>query len=429
MIDGFQITGAKFLAARRAAILADEMRVGKTRQAIAALNMVEHSMPAVVIAPTVGLYNWENEIHDNCLLGSSVHVIDKRHKLDTVADIAVCPYSLVTDTNVREYLMDLNPAVVIPDECHYLKNADAQRTESIFGSKTKGVTGLVQRCKHFWALSGTPAPNHSAELWPLLRVMGVYKGSYLDFVAEFCITRPGYGDRKTIVTGIKNPDKLKALLAPVLLRRLRKDVLNEQPITIDSFVVEGDGSYIERHWLDDFKAQKRLIENNQDSISDYLEDNLESFATLRKCIGLLKVNPAVDLANDILQTKNQVVIFTYHREVAERIAEKLGASLILGGMSAKKKQNVVTDFKNGLSRVLVGTMQSCGEVVDFSTADTIIAVELDWVPKNNQQAFARCSGHNQSNPVQILCMSVSSIVDIIITKTLIRKIKDLKEIF
>ena len=56
----FQVAGARFLAERRFAILADDARLGKTAQALAALREVGSA--ALVLAPTLIKGAWEAEI-------------------------------------------------------------------------------------------------------------------------------------------------------------------------------------------------------------------------------------------------------------------------------------------------------------------------------------------------------------------------------
>ena len=66
--------------------------------------------------------------------------------------------SLMIDT-----LEEINFKVIIADECHYLKNANAART--------KGVVTLLRKSLRAVLLSGTPALSRPMELFTQLNAL------------------------------------------------------------------------------------------------------------------------------------------------------------------------------------------------------------------------------------------------------------------
>ena len=57
----YQIEGRDWLAGKRFALLADEMRVGKTPTAILAANKVK-AENVIIVAPAIAVPHWEKEL-------------------------------------------------------------------------------------------------------------------------------------------------------------------------------------------------------------------------------------------------------------------------------------------------------------------------------------------------------------------------------
>ncbi len=215
----YQQTGAAFLAGRKRALLADDMGLGKTAQAIAAATQVD-AEKILVICPASVRENWRREI-------------------ERFAPGKISRWRVESYDSARSnfgFLLDIGYDLIVIDEAHYLKSATAKRTQAIFGPKCDGVGGLVEKAKYVFLLSGTPMPNHPAELWPMLRscapetILSARTGkpwSYWQFVKGYCKTRNnGFGEQ---IVGGKNLDQLKSALQPFMLRRLKEEVMPDLP--------------------------------------------------------------------------------------------------------------------------------------------------------------------------------------------------------
>ena len=422
----FQIAGSEFLAANRVALLADEMRVGKTYQAIRAFDLTG-AKPTFILCPPVAVTNWALKIAELSIFSPDITAIYTGRDMPSPDGVTICPYSLVSKPGIQTRAADIKYTNVIADEAHYLKSKDSLRTRAVYGGG--GFQSLIKRASHYWALSGTPMPNYPNELWPLLRVFGVTRLSYDAFLAKYCVTRWYRGSQRVI--GAKNTAELKALLAPYVLRRKRADVMREQPAIISKFYVDGFNDEVAK-LAEPIAAAMRAGATNEDKLAA-LAAETGSGATLRRITALIKAPAVAEMVKDRLEAgQSNVVVFGISREALKLICDKTSEYspvLVNGGTSAKNRAEYVRAFQNKESRVFIGNMVSAGEAVDLSVASNIIALELDWTPKTNEQAFARCSGLNQTKQVEIEVVTMAGSIDDDINSALMSKISGIAEVF
>lgn len=447
----YQQEAVEWLAQKKCALLALEMRLGKTPVSIRAADTVVAS-PLLILCPAIARQNWSRELvkfstrtWNTCTLLSA-----RDAKNITGADAIICSYDLLQRPVVASQLRARSYGVLILDEAHYLKSPDAARSTAVLGK-----AGLVHRADRVWALTGTPAPNNFAELWVLLRVFGVYRGTYDAFVKEFCTgyTSP-YGFK---ITGNKNHEKLQRMLAPIMLRRLKKDVRPDLPKAQFSDIVveprELDIVDLEvaftshmrdpRGWkgLDiDIAAQRAMFEQQfldaptEDAKLDVLNRAVGHTAMLRRYTGMLKVRPVLELLQDELENGlKKVVVFAYHKAVMESLRDglaKYGAVTLYGGTPPEKRQKHIDKFKADKNcRVFVANYVAAGTAIDLSAASDVLFVEYDWVPSTNAQAAARVDGPNQTDAVSVRFVGLAGSLDEKITRTVARKTKDLALLF
>ena len=139
---------------------------------------------------------------------------------------------------------------LIIDEAQNIKNPDSIITKAI-----KTVNARVK-----FALTGTPVENNLMELW-----------SIFDFVM------PGYlynkhKFEKIFANNEKNYSQLKNLIKPFMLRRTKKEVIDELPEKIEQkFYVELEKEHKRAYRSFVNLIKRRILENNEDNM-------IESFA-------------------------------------------------------------------------------------------------------------------------------------------------------
>uniref|UniRef100_A0A175YPW2 Helicase ATP-binding domain-containing protein n=1 Tax=Daucus carota subsp. sativus TaxID=79200 RepID=A0A175YPW2_DAUCS len=164
-------------------LLADEMGLGKTLQAIAVTTCVRDSWPVLVLTPSSLRLHWASMIQQWLNLPSS--------------DILV----------------------VIADESHFLKNAQAKRTSA--------ALPILKKAQYAILLTGTPALSRPIELHKQLEALypDVYKNVH-EYGNRYC-----KGGVFGLYQGASNHEELHNLnKATVMIRRLKKDVLTELPM-------------------------------------------------------------------------------------------------------------------------------------------------------------------------------------------------------
>lgn len=455
----YQEAGVQFLFNRRVALLADEMGIGKSAQAIRACSFSK-AEKILVLCPASARINWQREFikftDDAFALVQVVFSAKMDFKtswmilggkpLEHSRGITVCSYDLTTNAALLKKLLAVEWDALILDEAHYLKTRTAKRTKAVFG---KG--GLIHKAKRTYALSGTPAPNNPSELWPMLTAFGVTKLPYWEFVQRYCTGHEtNYGFQITGANRSRIPE-LKELLKPIMLRRKKEDVLKDlPPITYSDIVVEAGPVDEEIHFYDMWRlkngsletklqAQKELVENvfkatkGPDQLKG-LEALIQSVSTMRRYVGLQKLQSIINLVkDDFAGGMEKIVIFAVHRDVIEGLRVALAEFkpvTLYGGTPAEKRQANIDKFTtNPRCRVFIGNVTAAGTAINLTVAHHVLFAECSWVPAENAQAAMRCHRIGQEKPVTVRFAGLAGSIDERIQAVLRRKTADLTELF
>jgi SWI/SNF-related matrix-associated actin-dependent regulator of chromatin subfamily A-like protein 1 len=222
----FQVRGVLFALQREGrALIADEMGLGKTVQAIALASCYRGEWPLLVICPSSVRHQWVNELErwvqqPGITRALDVQVVGSgREVLRGGQRIVIISYDLLVAQ--AERLAQRGFGVVICDESHYLKSADAQRT--------KAALPLLRQIPRALLLTGTPALSRPMELYPQLVALG----------APVLRSRKRYGLRYCDAfsspygwdySGSANLRELHLVLEnTVMVRRMKADVLRDLP--------------------------------------------------------------------------------------------------------------------------------------------------------------------------------------------------------
>ncbi|KAF9958104.1 DNA repair protein rad16 [Modicella reniformis] len=160
-------------------VLADEMGMGKTIQMIALL-LSEPGKPNLIVAPTVAIIQWMNEIKNHAP-SLKVIIFHGPHRTESMKelikhDVVITTYAII-ESGFRKQKFGLKQKGmtvkedsllhrikwhrVILDEAHNIKERSCNTARAAFALEAE----------RRWSLSGTPMQNRVGELYSLIRFM------------------------------------------------------------------------------------------------------------------------------------------------------------------------------------------------------------------------------------------------------------------
>lgn len=243
------------------------------------------------------------------------------------------------------------------------------------------MTLLAQSADRVIGLSGTPLWNKVPGLWNILAavVPGAF-GSHYDFCQRYGDPVPG--SHGWLYRGTSNTEEFQERMSEVMLRRMWRDVRAELPPTTRTVEVV-DLTEKEIFKIDVAAEKARNTEKQTVRVAE--------IARLRRIIGLLKVDLAVERARAILAQGDPVIVWAWHRDVAEKIANGIGqdALLVTGKMPAAQRDGAFAAWRSSPHLAIVVTI-SVGQVgIDLSHAAHEIFAEVSFTPAEVAQAEMR----------------------------------------
>lgn len=405
----YQEAGRDFLASRRLALLADEMRVGKTPQAILAAHKIG-ARRVLVLCPAVAVPHWEREFPkwwpDGELPERMIRSYESARKYRAA---------------LRTERWDL----LIVDEAHYAKNPNAQRTKMIFAQG-----GIAWQAERVWCLTGTPAPRHAGELWPILRAFGVYAQDYRTFLLRYCTFGQDFKGRP-IPNGTREDriPELRALLGQIMLRRTRAQVAPEiPPIAFELLPVRPVVALDDKRFAD--------APADDDELAAWIEERAGSLAEWRQLVAFAKVAP---LGAEIITSLDarlyaQTIVFGHHVAPMTELCNLLRrdgvrAELLTGATTRVNREAIQERFAKGETQVLVANIVAAGTAIDLSAADHAYMLEMSWTPGDNCQAVNRIVSLEKTRPTSVDVVTWANSFDDRIQSVLTRRVRQLNALF
>ena len=379
----FQRAGIAYALQKRNVLIADEPGLGKTIQAVGLLNALpeEERRRVLIVVPAYLRLNWLSELRKWLTYKTPIYLNGDITSPDD--GIYILSYEGATKAVAKrgdKLIRTFN--VVVCDEAHYLKNPKAQRTRAIM----QGIS--AQR----WVfLTGTPVLNRPVELWPLLQKLDPngLGSSWRNYVVRYCAAIKNRWGWDT--SGASNTDELNKLLrSKCMIRRLKADVLKELPSKIRRriYLDPKDSRELEAAFAREREIFQALIAefgSLENALKQRGLGGIEELTKARHAVALAKVPQACQYILEALEESQQLVVFTWHRDVAHTLRECLEAAQITcviatGDMSTEQRHEAVKAFQAGLARVFVGTIAAAGTGITLTRADRVIFVEEAWQP-------------------------------------------------
>ncbi|RZB55155.1 hypothetical protein D0Y65_044836 [Glycine soja] len=473
----FQREGVRFILQHGGRVLlADEMGLGKTLQAIAVASCIQDLWPVLIIAPSSLRLQWASMIQQWLNIPSSDILIvlsqsggSNRGGFNIVSSSAkssirldglfnIISYDLVP--KLQNMLMTHDFKVVIADESHFLKNAQAKRTTASLP--------VIKKAQYALLLSGTPALSRPIELFKQLEALypDVYrnvheygnrycKGVSHLFITDktllisqffFCCLWMSF--HPVIVTwifqgvfgvyqGASNHEELHNLIkATVMIRRLKKDVLSQLPVKRRQQVFldleNKDMKQINALFqeLEMVKAKIKAAKSQEEAESlKFAQKNLIN--KIYTDSAEAKIPSVLDYIGTVIEAGCKFLIFAHHQPMIDSIHEfllkkKVGCIRIDGGTPAASRQQLVTDFQEkDAIKAAVLSIKAGGVGLTLTAASTVIFAELSWTPGDLIQAEDRAHRIGQVSSVNIYYLLANDTVDDIIWDVVQSKLENL----
>ncbi|MEN8906415.1 MAG: DEAD/DEAH box helicase, partial [Clostridiales bacterium] len=311
-------------------------------------------------------------------------------------------YTMISKISLAEYY---NWTKLVLDEAQAIKNSCTKQTRTV--KKIKSDFRI--------AMTGTPIENKLSDLWSLFDFLNKgllgTSGEFKNFAKSLATDNRGYYKLKSIVSPFilrrlktdKNiitdlPDKIEMKTYTELSKKqivLYEDLVNELKVKLDS-VEEG----IEKKGLvlSSIMKFKQICNHVDQFLGQYNYKEMESgkFQRLR------------EICEIIYEKRERVLIFTQFKEIIEPIAQFLEGifkhkGLILhGSTSIKKRKEIVESFQSDeYIPFLVLSIKAGGVGLNLTKASHVIHFDRWWNPAVENQATDRAFRIGQKNNVVV----------------------------
>ncbi len=458
----FQRAAVAYAMGRKRTLLAEEMGLGKSIEALGIVNLDQTIRSVLVVCPASLTLNWLYEARRWLVPGTrpawTFHVVEPgvRPPPDAtfviVADSRVGGRGSVGAASVLAALLERRWGCLIVDEAHRFKSEDAARSQAVMGIEARprkgieGLPGLVDRADRVLMLTGTPLLNRPAEMWNLLRTLDpVVWASRWPFYKRYCDAhkeRIGRGKNARYVWNIAGASCLEELQRKLrsncMVRRMKRDVLTELPEKRRQVIVlPADGLLAEieeerRLWsgyegeLDNLEADCEAAAISGDE-KTYAEAALKltqrqrvAFTELSRARHRLAVAKIPLCTEHILASLESgarpLVVFAHHRDVVEGIRDSIleagySCAEIVGDTPVEVRQFAVESFQAGKLDVLIGSIGAMGVGFTLTASSTVVFCEISYVPADLSQAEDRTHRIGTKAPVLVQHLVVDGSLD------------------
>ncbi len=392
-------------------LLADEMGLGKTLQVLSLLAIRPQSAHAsLIVCPASVVPVWREEIA-KFFPELKVEVLKGSHDFLHCKEPVLWLSSYTQLRKHRALLAEVDFAYAVLDEGQFIKNPDAKTTQTCFAI----------RSRHRIVLTGTPLENRQLDLWSIFRFL-----------------LPGLLGSRSAFEGALNADRaatlqrLRAQLAPFILRRTKTEVAQELPPKLEMDLIcpltevqRAEYAHICSEGLerlgDDVEAAMReksfgflaLLTRLRQTCCD--PDMLPWRRSPLADSG--KITVLLEKLSEIIGGGHKVVIFSQFVMLLDRVREALIQQFPdlpryeLTGMTLDRLKPV-QGFQGaqGAAAMLV-SLKAAGTGITLHAADYVFLLDPWWNPAVEAQAVDRVHRIGQTNTVFVYRMITAGTIE------------------
>ncbi|MBO7654082.1 MAG: DEAD/DEAH box helicase [Kiritimatiellae bacterium] len=381
------------------------MGLGKTVQIIALLLERAQDGASLVIAPASVCGNWRNELARFAPTLRPVMAWDeKADAMNSVAaagpgDVVIAGYGLLV-TREGQFAERAWNGVIL-DEAQAIKNETSKRAHA--------AKSLHARFRV--AATGTPVENRLTELW-----------SISDFLNPGLLGPIGDFTKRFTVDGHATP-ALKRLVSPLILRRLKRDVLDDLPekteITLPVILGEDERAGYEtcrRLALETLAGSENRIQILAELTRLRRYCCHPSLALGEKVTVSAKMETLLELLENLYENQHRALIFsqfTDYLAIVRKAIDQAGWShLYLDGQTpASERERLVNAFQRGEGDFFLISLKAGGIGLNLTAANYVILLDPWWNPAVENQAADRVHRIGQREPVTVYRLIASDTVE------------------
>jgi SWI/SNF-related matrix-associated actin-dependent regulator 1 of chromatin subfamily A len=396
-------------------ILADDMGLGKTTSTIIAA-LETGAKKVLIICPATLKINWKREIEN--YTDREIFICEGKN-YSSEADFIIINYDIIKnfhDPKKKKESQILNTGfdLVIIDEAHYIKNAQAQRT--------KLINDIVKDIERLWLLTGTPMTSRPIDYYNLLSLVdSPVAKNWMAYVVRYC---SGYqfkvGAKKVWnVMGASNLEELRDRTNNTILRRLKEDVLDLPDKIITPIYLRLKSKEYE-NLMGEYYEWYRSNPNESNSLTI----QFTKLTKVRQVIANEKISQTIELAENIIEQGKKVIIFCNFTESLNNIVSHFGKTAVKvdGSMSKNDRQHSVDRFQEDEKiKVFVGNIKAAGVGITLTAAEAVIMNDLSFLPSDHSQAEDRAYRIGQKNNVLVYYPLFENTIEGLIYDILIAK--------
>lgn len=458
----YQIEAVAHAVEQRRLIIADDMGLGKSLEALS--TVAEHEAregergPKLIVAPNSVKGSWSREIK-TWLGPDEPHVIvdgssfERRGQQlrDGIAGNAWCIVNWEQIRVKRQEVKNkagVERVVYVPRQPLFERTPwtaaiadEAHRAQNRKSLQTRGLWRIQPNLR--LALTGTPIMGSPDQLWALLRWL--FPDEYTSYWRFFSDYVEHYeGKFGKIITGVRNADQLRFELTTRLIRRTKGDVLDlpekvrqTLPVTLlpkqRALYAQAEADMwvqVEQDLKSDNDAKRRdaaaFMQAAESNDRTVLIQNgavrtvrLRQIASTPATLGAADESAKLDTTQELIldNQPKQFVVFTEFVPTAMYLAHRLQkagltAAAFTGAASSEERTRMIERFQAGDIDVIVGTIPAMREGVTLTAADTVIFIERHWNPAINTQCEDRLHRIGQENHVTVIILEAEDSVDV-----------------
>lgn len=381
------------------ACLADDMGLGKTVEIISVLLERAAGGASLVIAPTSVCGNWESEIRRFAPILNPIPLsqcADPRTAISAAGafDVVIASYGLAVTRNSTLSGRAWNGVVL--DEAQAIKNHVAKRAHA--------VKKLISNFRI--AATGTPVENRLSEFWSLF-----------DFLNPGMLLSQEKFVKRYTYDGMATP-KLKKLVSPLILRRLKTDVLKDLPekteINLQVELGQEEREAYEacrRHAMEKIENLDGKRPGPAGMVVLAELTRLRRFCchpslVLPEVTESAKLNALAELLEDLHEGGHRALVFSQYVDylaIVRNMVETHGWTYkyLDGATPSDERKERVDAFQNGEGDFFLISLKAGGFGLNLTAANYVILLDPWWNPAVENQAADRVHRIGQKLPVTV----------------------------